>query len=71
MLHHEVFYTLEKFQIKATIPDQRKNGNNCNTNSVIKMGLTNLVLISIFIVTYSWKACENALPMTLDSIDWT
>jgi len=25
MLHHEVYYTLEKFQIKATIPNQRKN----------------------------------------------
>jgi hypothetical protein len=31
------------------------------------MGLRNLVLVSIFIVTYPWKACENVLPMTLDS----
>jgi hypothetical protein len=31
------------------------------------MGLRNLVLVSIFIVTYPSKACENVLPMTLDS----
>jgi hypothetical protein len=65
-MRHEVGYTLEKFRVEATIPN-RKKGETIVTPEKLQMGLTSLVLVSIWIVAYPRKACEKALPTTPDS----
>ncbi len=46
---------------------QSKKGETIVTPDKIQMGLTSLVLVSIWIVACPRKACEKALPTTPDS----